>query len=296
MKRSIVFLMASVLTICTCLYACTGQEKTETQPVEGLENLAEVKAVAREDGSGTRAVFAQLTGLENETQEGKSDKTRDDALIEKSGEAVINRVKEDVSAIGYVSAGTVDESSGVKVLSVNGIAPDKESIESGKYPLIRSFYLAYAGELNDLERDFLDFVRGAGQEIVEKDFVPVGSGSNFLSYRTAGTIKIEGSTSVAPLMRKLADEYGKYNPEAEIIITESDSKKGLTAAIQGKCDMAMASRELESYEKELLSYEMIAKDGILVTVNGKNPLQNITVGQLQDIYDGTVTEWKQLNE
>lgn len=97
------------------------------------------------------------------------------------------------------------------------------------------------------------------------------------------------------MMRKLADGYEKYNPEAEIIITESDSKKGLTAAIQGKCDLAMASRELESYEKELLSYEMIAKDGILVTVNEKNPLQDITIGQLKDIYDGTVEEWKQLN-
>lgn len=296
MKRSIVFLMAAALTVCTCLYACTGQEKTETQPVEGLENLAEVKAVAREDGSGTRAVFAQLTGLENGAPEGISDMTRDDALIEKSGEAVISCVREEGSAIGYVSAGTVDEDSGVKVLSVNGIAPDEDNIESGKYPLSRSFYVAYTGKLNDLERDFLDFVRGAGQEIVAEDFVPVGSGANFLSYRTAGTIKIEGSTSVAPLMRKLADEYEKYNPEAEIIITESDSKKGLTAAIQGKCDLAMASRELESYEKELLSYDMIAKDGILVTVNKKNPLQDISIGQLKDIYDGTVKEWKQLNE
>lgn len=58
----------------------------------------------------------------------------------------------------------------------------------------------------------------------------------------------------------------------------------------------MASRELESYEKELLSYDMIARDGILITVNKENPLQDISIGQLKDIYDGTVKEWEQLNK
>ena len=97
-------------------------------------------------------------------------------------------------------------------------------------------------------------------------------------------------------MKKLAEDYSTYNPGAEIIVEESDSTRGLTAAIQGECDLAMASRELESYEKELLSYDMIAKDGILITVNKENPLQDISIGQLKDIYDGTVKEWKQLNE
>ena len=296
MKRKVVFIMAAALIAGTCLYACADNEQTGGSNVEGLDKLAEVKAVAREEGSGTRAVFAQLTGLESSASETASDMTRDDAKIEESGESVLEAVKEDNSAIGYVSAGTVDSNSEVKTLSVNGVFPDEDTIENGKYPLSRSFYLAYSGKLSDLERDFLEYVKGAGQAIVAEDFVAIGSETSFLSYKSSGKIKIEGSTSVAPLMKKLAEDYSTYNPGAEIIVEESDSTRGLTAAIQGECDLAMASRELESYEKELLSYDMIAKDGILITVNKENPLQDISIGQLNDIYDGTVKEWEQLNK
>lgn len=63
---------------------------------------------------------------------------------------------------------------------------------------------------------------------------------------------------------------------------------------QGKCDLGMCSRELRSYEKELLNYEMIAKDEIAVIVNAKNPLENITVEQLEATYTGKTVKWEEV--
>lgn len=58
----------------------------------------------------------------------------------------------------------------------------------------------------------------------------------------------------------------------------------------------MSSRELKDYEKELLDYETIAKEGIGVVVNEENPLETITLEQLRKIYTGEIDSWKQLNE
>ena len=66
--------------------------------------------------------------------------------------------------------------------------------------------------------------------------------------------------------------------------------------MQGRCDMAMVSRELESYEQELLQYEAIAKEGIAIIVNEENPIENITIDQIRDIYNGRIKAWSDLDQ
>ena len=97
-------------------------------------------------------------------------------------------------------------------------------------------------------------------------------------------------------MEVIAEEYMQQNPEAEIVIEESDSSKGIDSVIKRNAEIAMSSRELKDYEKELLDYETIAKEGIAVVVNEKNPLETITLEQLRKIYIGEIDSWKQLNE
>lgn len=63
-------------------------------------------------------------------------------------------------------------------------------------------------------------------------------------------------------MEVIAEEYMQQNPEAEIVIEESDSSKGIDSVIKRNAEIAMSSRELKDYEKELLDYETIAKEGI----------------------------------
>lgn len=77
---------------------------------------------------------------------------------------------------------------------------------------------------------------------------------HFWSDRSEGTISIEGSSSVAPIMEKLIAGYASYNPKATITMKTTDSSDGLNAAIRGDCDLAMSSRALKDYEKELLAY------------------------------------------
>lgn len=272
---------------------CTGENTTPVQQqVPGLDKLGEVSVISREEGSGTRDTFAQLAGFDQSSGD-KPDLTREDAVIKKDAGEVIEAVKADKSAVGYVSKGALEEENGVKTLSINGIGVDTKN---GNYPLSRSFYVVYSGELSELEQDFLTYVHGAGQEIVGKSYIPVAKSSTFLSNQVKGKIKITGSTSVAPLMEELAAAYMEINTNAIVTVIETDSTDGINKAMQGECDLGMSSRELKDYEKELLNYEMIATDDIAVIVNKENPLSDITTDLLKSIFVGDIKLWKEIND
>lgn len=64
--------------------------------------------------------------------------------------------------------------------------------------------------------------------------------------------------------------------------------------MQGKCNFGMSSRDLKDNEKEILDYESIARDEIAVIVNKENPLEDISMEQLEKIYTGKITEWQKL--
>lgn len=277
-----------ILALCLSvgLVGCGGSEGGESQTkVEGLDKLGEIQVVAREEGSGTRSAFAQLADFE----EGTKDLTREDAEITEDSVAMIQKVSDNTSAIGYVSSGSLAEESKIKTLQVNGVSVDETN---GKYPLARSFYLAYSGNLSDVAVDFLSYVHTSGQEIVGKSYTTVAKSSTFLSDQSAGTIIIQGSTSVEPLMQELAAAYTELNSNADIQVTASDSTSGLNAAMAGNCDFGMASRDLQDYEAELLDYEKIAEDNIAVIVQEDNPLENISLDSLKKIYTGETKSWE----
>lgn len=285
-KKTLLLLLTG---IALALTGCGGTENaSEGMRTEGLDKLGTISVIAREEGSGTRSTFAQLVDFEGGTQDKQSDLTRSDAQIKENARQVIEAVEADSAAIGYVSGGALYEDGGVKAVSVNGVMP---GIQDGKYPLGRAFYLTWCGSLNDLEEDFLTYVHGAGQEIVGEDYISVAKSTTFLSNKASGRIVIDGSTSVGPLMEKLAEGYMERNPNAEIVVTQSDSTTGLTNAMAGNCDFGMSSKELKDYEKELLDYETIARDEIAVIVSQDNPLENITTKALRAIYTGEWDSW-----
>ena len=297
-KAMLGILFAAAICACGCRPIGTHESISKEQ-ISGLNELGNVMVITREDGSGTRSTFSQITGFdEKNTENGASDLTRTDAQTADSATSVIEAVAQEKNAIGYVSMGALDDAQGVKVLQIDGKALDAETVQKGTYPLARSFYIAYYDSENDneLEQEFLRFLRGKGQEIVARQYVAVGKASTFVSLKPKGTIKVAGSTSVAPLMEVVAEEYMQQNPKAEIVIEESDSSQGIDSVIKQNAEIAMSSRELKDYEKELLDYETIAKEGIAVIVNEENPLQTITLEQLRKIYTGEIDSWKQLNE
>jgi phosphate transport system substrate-binding protein len=104
---------------------------------------------------------------------------------------------------------------------------------------------------------------------------------------------VAGSTSVQPYAEVLAEEYMVLNPDTEIDIQGGGSSAGITAAQTHSAEIGMSSRALKDEEKNLW-YVEIARDGLVLIVNPKNPVQNLTLDQIRDIYAATITDWSQL--
>ncbi len=290
------YVIAAVLCILTaCQTETTQQERVK---IAGLENMGKITSVAREEGSGTRDIFVDKIGLLQKDNNGKEvDQTREDAKIVMDANAVIDAVKGEENAIGYVSLGAISkEMDGIKIIKIDGMEANSENIKNNKYVLSRNFYLTYEGKLSDIEQDFMTYILSEGQKIVDRNYTIVKDANTFLSSKDKGVIKISGSTSMAPLMKDLANEYMKINKNAVITVEGTDSTSGLVAAMQKVSDIGMSSRELKDYENELLDTTVIAKDGVAVIVNEKNPVENLTTEQLKTIYSGQAKEWSDLNK
>jgi phosphate transport system substrate-binding protein len=96
-------------------------------------------------------------------------------------------------------------------------------------------------------------------------------------------------------MEKLIEAYTALNPNAAIELQTSDSTTGMTSAIEGVCDIGMASRALKDSELEKgLKATAIAMDGIAVIVNKSNTLAGLKSEQVTAIYTGEITEWSEL--
>src|SRR5262245_55733480 len=110
---------------------------------------------------------------------------------------------------------------------------------------------------------------------------------------------IVGSTTLLPVAQKAVEAFQKRKPEIKINLTGGGSQIGINALVDGICDIAMSSRNLNAEEKEKLSKKraeakehIVAWDGIVPIVHPTNSVKNLTIAQLKDIYTGKVTDWK----
>ena len=108
-------------------------------------------------------------------------------------------------------------------------------------------------------------------------------------------LQIAGSTTVLPIAEECARVFMEEHPGSRIFVSGGGSSHGVAAVADGTVDIGCASRDLKSTEKDahpdLVSYG-IAKDGVAVTVHPSNPVTDLTMEQLQGIYTGTITNWK----
>lgn len=261
----------------------------------GMEGL--INVISREDGSGTRSAFVELMGIEQEDENGDSvDMTLPEAQISNSTSAVMTTVAGDVSAIGYISLGSLDET--VKAVSVNGVEPTADNVKSGDYVVSRPFNIITTADLSEVGQDFVNFIMSTeGQAVVsEEGYIPVDDVTAFEGTQPSGDVTIGGSSSVTPVMEKLAEAYAAVNPNANIEIQQSDSTTGVTSTSEGLYDIGMASRALTDEEIALgLTPTVIATDGIAVIVNNENPVSDLTSEQIQAIYTGEIEDWSELN-
>ena len=253
-----------------------------------------ISVVTREEGSGTRDAFTELTGVLVKDGDNKTDNTTTSAVTINSTEAVITNVKDNDAAIGYISLGSLNDT--VKALKIGGVEATADNVKSGDYAVSRPFNIAYKSELSDVAQDFVDYIMSSdGQKIVsDNGYVTVSENAAYSGKKPSGKISVAGSSSVSPVMEKLAEAYQKVNTNAKVEIQTSDSSAGMQSAMGGTCDIGMASRDLKDEEKSALKVETIAKDGIAVIVNNANTCDDLTLDQVKSIYTGETTVWSDI--
>ncbi|HOP61825.1 MAG TPA: PstS family phosphate ABC transporter substrate-binding protein [Spirochaetota bacterium] len=113
-------------------------------------------------------------------------------------------------------------------------------------------------------------------------------------------IVVKGSTTVLPITQKAAEAYRKIN-RIPITIEGSGSGNGIKALIDGTCSIANSSREMKDKERKSAEEKgitvkeiTVAIDMIVPVVHPENPVKNLSMDQLKGIYDGSISNWKQL--
>ena len=314
MKKKTVSLWMTMALTAAMLAGCGSSETADTTAAADTTAEAEDTAAAadtatadfdteedisvysREDGSGTRGAFIELFGVEEKDANGeKIDNTTEDATITNNTSVMMTGVAGDDYAIGYVSLGSLNDT--VKALKIDGVEPTVENIKSDSYKVYRPFNIATKGEASEVAQDFIDYILSAeGQQIVsDEGYITIDDAAPaFAGGQASGSVTVAGSSSVSPVMEKLAEAYMKLNGNVKIEIQTSDSTTGMTSAMDGVCDIGMASRELKDTEVEKLTATVIAQDGIAVVVNNNNPIDNLTKDQVKSIYVGETTSWSEV--
>ena len=310
MKKWITSVCAAAF-ILTALAGCSGQggdtqssgsSTTGTTSTSSFDATKSISVITREQGSGTRDAFIELTGLLEKDEAGnKTDKTAKSAVTLNGTQAVMSNVAGNEYAIGYISLGSLSDT--VKAVSVGGVAPSADTVKDGSYVISRPFNIVTKDAVSEAAQDFIDFILSAdGQKVIEDNgYIKIADAAAFTSKRPSGKVAVAGSSSVSPVMEKLKEAYEAINSGVTISIQTTDSSSGITAAqdgtcgmnsvIEGICDIGMASRELKDSEKETLSSTQIAMDGIAVIVNKANTITSLTVEQLASIFSGATTTW-----
>lgn len=315
MKKALAMVMAFGLAMAS-LTACGGSDTAATAaqtatdttadttaPADTTEAAAEtpkaegpINVVSREDGSGTRGAFIELFGIEEKNDAGeKMDMTTLDAEITNSTSVMMTTIAGNTSAIGYISLGSLNDT--VKAVKIDGAEATVDNIKSGDYKIARPFNIAVKDGVSEAAQDFIKYIMSEqGQAVVEENgYISQGNEGTYEASGMSGKVVVGGSSSVTPVMEKLAEGYKALNPEITIEVQQSDSTTGMTSAAEGVSDIGMASRELKDSELEGgLTPTVIAMDGIAVIVNNDSPVENLTSENVKAIFTGEVTDWSEI--
>lgn len=293
MKKMLAITMAVVMAAAAFTACGSGDGSNGGGEDAGQAGGQAIHVVSREEGSGTRGAFIELFGIEQKDANGdKADHTIETAEITNSTSVMMQTIAGNEAAIGYISLGSLDDS--VKALKIDGAEATVDNVKSGDYKVSRPFNIVTKDGLSDAAKDFIAFIMSdEGQAVIEEEgYVSQGSQGAFKGANVKGEVKISGSSSVTPVMEKLAEAYQAVNKDVTVSVQQSDSTTGITDAAEGISDIGMASRALTDEELASgVSAQAIALDGIAVIVNLNNDLTEITSDSVLKIYTGEITTW-----
>ena len=291
MKKIFALVLTFALTLCTlgALTSCGGAKFDENK---------NISVVAREDGSGTKSAFMEIIGLK-----GKADVSG--VIIGANTAAVLNEVKGNPLAIGYDSLGYVTDE--VKMLKVDGVAATVENVKNGTYKISRPLNVVYQeGKVaSQVNTAFLAFLQSSDAQKIISDNGYVSTKDGAVAYTVvpglSGEINISGSTSLKPLMEKLAAKFEAVQSGVKVTVGGGGSGTGYNDAKNGVSDFGMISEKFKTEKAENCTYYEVAKDGIAVIVNKENPLDNISMEDLKNIYnvdagDAAIKVWADVSK
>lgn len=298
-KRILGLALAAMLSLgMFAMFGCSSNSGSSSSSSAAAESTSgEISVYSREDGSGTRGAFIELFGIEQKDSSGtKVDMTTTSAAITNSTSVMMTSVAGDANGIGYISLGSLNES--VKALKIDGAEATAANVKSGEYKIARPFNIVTKDGLSEVAQDFINYIMSTeGQKVVEDNgYISVAdSATSYKASDLSGKIIIAGSSSVTPVMEKLAEAYKAMNPNVTIEVQQSDSTTGVNMAVEGTCDIGMASRELKDSETAKgVKNTVIAQDGIAVVVSPDSTIAGLTSEQVMKIYTGEITDWSEI--
>ena len=224
--------------------------------------------------------------------------TTDEASVTNSTSVMMTTVAGDENAIGYISLGSLDDT--VKAVKIDGVEATVDNVSNDSYKIARPFNILTSDKESDAAKDFVNYIMSSdGQDIIEKEgYIKVDEKAEAYKAGDAkGKVVVMGSSSVGPVMEKLAEAYQKTNKDITVEVQVSDSTTGINSATEGVCDIGMASRDLKDEETEKgVKATEIAKDGIAVIVNNANDLEELSSDQVKSIFTGDITDWEDVTK
>lgn len=192
------------------------------------------------------------------------------------------------------------------------VLPTLDTIQNGSYPLARPLYLYVNKEALPETSEFLQYILTEGQECVnEEGFVGIDlkilqeECKKLGESKPTDNIKIDGSSTLFPLLKRWSEDYRKTNPNVQIELGGSGTGSGFKKFLRRERAINAASRPISDSEKKTAKQEKIqyvelrvALDGLSVLVNKNNDwCDNLSIDQLKEIWkpDSKVTHWNQIN-
>ncbi|WP_409199873.1 phosphate ABC transporter substrate-binding protein [Methanobrevibacter sp. DSM 116169] len=125
-------------------------------------------------------------------------------------------------------------------------------------------------------------------------FIVIGLIGFMVLNNDSSNINIVGSTSVQPTAEKLVEAYEKTHPDSKINVQGGGSSVGIKSAKEGSADIGTSSKDLDDKDKEGLIIYELGNDGIVIAVNNKNGVSDLSNDQLKKIFSGEITNWNQV--
>lgn len=121
-----------------------------------------------------------------------------------------------------------------------------------------------------------------------------GCGDPAAPQTTAQTVSTDGSTSMEKVIGYLSEAYMSEHSDTKITYNPTGSGAGIQAVSEGRCDIGLSSRDLKPDEAQKLDSTVAAIDGIAIIVNPENPVTDLTIDQIGELYTGKISNWSEV--